>query len=57
MQAMKSFRRYMRPVNIASGVLMLVFGVLLLTGNVTRLSGFLVDIFESVPFLEELSSI
>ena len=57
MRAMKSFRKYMRPVNIASGVLMLAFGVLLLTGNVTRLSGFLVDIFESVPFLEELSSI
>ena len=57
MRAMKSFRKYMRPVNIASGVLMLTFGVLLLTGNVTRLSSFFVDIFLSVPFLEELASI
>jgi cytochrome c-type biogenesis protein len=57
MQAMKSFRKYMRPVNITSGVLMLIFGVLLLTGNVTRLSSILVDIFQSVPFLEELASI
>lgn len=57
MQAMTSFRRYMRPVNIASGVLMLAFGVLLFTGNVTRLSSFFIDIFLSVPFLEELASI
>jgi cytochrome c-type biogenesis protein len=57
MNAMKSFRKYMRPVNIASGVLMLAFGVLLLTGNVTRLSSFFVDIFLKVPFLEDLASI
>lgn len=57
MAAMKSFRKFMRPVNIASGVLMLVFGVLLLTGNVTRLSSFFVDIFLTVPGLEGLASI
>ena len=57
MRAMKSFRKYMRPVNIASGVLMLAFGVLLFTGNVTRLSSFFIDIFLSIPFLEELASI
>lgn len=57
MSAMKSFRSWMRPVNIASGVLMLAFGVLLLTGNVTRLSSFFVDIFLAVPFLEDLASI
>lgn len=57
MKAMTSFRKYMRPVNVASGLVMLAFGVLLLTGNVTRLSSFFVDIFLSVPFLEELASI
>ncbi len=57
MRAMKSFRKYMRPVNIARGVLMLAFGVLLFTGNVTRLSSFFIDIFLSIPFLEELASI
>ena len=57
MSAMKSFRKWMRPVNIASGVVMLAFGVLLFTGNVTRLSSFFVDIFLSVPFLEDLASI
>ena len=57
MRAMTSFRKYMRPVNIASGLVMLAFGVLLLTGNVTRLSSFFVDIFLKVPFLEELASI
>lgn len=57
MKAMTSFRKYMRPVNVASGLLMLAFGVLLLTGNVTRLSSFFVDVFLSVPFLEDLASI
>lgn len=57
MRAMTSFRKYMRPVNVASGVVMLAFGVLLLTGNVTRLSSFFVDIFLKVPFLEELAAI
>ena len=57
MGAMSSFRRWMKPVNVAGGVLMLAFGLLLFTGNVTRLSGFFVDIFLAVPFLEELASI
>lgn len=52
-----SFRKWMRPVNIASGLVMLTFGVLLFTGDVSRLAGFFVDIFTSVPFLEELASI
>jgi cytochrome c-type biogenesis protein len=57
LSAMRSFRKWMRPVNIASGVVMLAFGVLLFTGNVTRLSSFFVDIFLKVPFLEDLASI
>ncbi len=57
LSVMTSFRKWMRPVNIASGALMFAFGVLLLTGNVTRLSSFFVDIFLKVPFLEDLASI
>jgi hypothetical protein len=44
-------------VNLASGIVMVVFGLLLFTNNVTRLSSFFVEIFIRVPFLEELASI
>ena len=55
--ALKALRRWTRPVNLASGIVMVIFGVLLFTNNVTRLSSFFVDIFIGVPFLEELASI
>lgn len=57
MRTMKSFRRWMRPVNIASGFIMLTFGVLLVTGNVNRMSSYLVDFFTSIPWLERLASV
>lgn len=55
--ALKAMRRWMRPVNLASGVVMVVFGVLLFTNNVSRLASFFVEIFVAVPFLEDLASI
>ena len=55
--ALKALRRWTRPVNLASGIVMVIFGVLLVTNNVTRLSSFFVDIFIGIPFLEELASI
>ena len=55
--ALKALRRWTRPVNRGSGIVMVIFGVLLFTNNVTRLSSFFVDIFIGVPFLEELASI
>lgn len=55
--AMKAMRKWIRPVNLASGVVMVAFGLLLFTNNVSRLASFFVDIFIAVPFLEELASI
>lgn len=55
--ALTALRRWTRPINLASGIVMVIFGVLLFTNNVTRLSSFFVDIFIGVPFLEELASI
>jgi cytochrome c-type biogenesis protein len=57
MRAIKSFRRWIRPINLASGGVMLVFGVLLFTGNVSRLASFFIDIFTAIPILEGLASI
>lgn len=55
--ALKALRRWTRPINLASGVVMVIFGVLLFTNNVTRLSSFFVEIFIGIPILEELASI
>lgn len=55
--ALDAMRRWMRPVNLASGFVMIAFGMLLFTNNVARLSSFFVEIFIAVPFLEDLASI
>lgn len=56
-RAMKALRRYIRPINVASGVLMAVFGLVLFTGNIGRLSGFFITVFEKIPGLDQLASI
>lgn len=56
----KSFDRlkpYLRRINIASGVLLALFGVVMVSGNLFRISTWLVDFFDSVPFLRDLASI
>lgn len=55
--AIKSFRRWMRPVNIGSGVIMLAFGVLLVTNNVGWLAAQISRLFTAIPFLENLASV
>lgn len=48
---------YLRSINIASGLLLAAFGVLMLTGNVGDISTAIVNWFDSVPFLRNLSSV
>lgn len=55
--AMKGFRKWMRPVNIAAGVVMVAFGIIMFTGNVFWLSARVSEIFQSIPLLERLSEI
>lgn len=50
-------RRWLRPINIASGVALAGFGVVMLTGNLTVWSAWLSRLFIDVPFLEELANI
>jgi cytochrome c-type biogenesis protein len=50
-------RPHLRPVNIASGLLLAGFGVVMLTGNLSRLSAFFTNIIVNIPFLENLSQI
>lgn len=57
MSAMRNFRKWMRPVNIGAGVVMIVFGIIMFTGNVFWLSARVSEFFQAVPFLEGLSDI
>lgn len=56
-RAAKAVRSWGRAINVAAGLVMAGFGVLLLTGNVFRLASFFQEVFVSVPFLEDLATI
>jgi cytochrome c-type biogenesis protein len=55
--AMKNFRKWMRPVNIAGGLAMIIFGAIMFSGNIGWLSGQVSAVFRAVPFLERLAEI
>jgi len=48
---------HLRTMNIASGVLLAGFGVIMVTGSLTTMSRWLVDLFLSVPFLRDLATV
>lgn len=52
-----TLRRWSRPINVTAGALMAAFGVLLVSGNVARLSAVFIRLFQAVPVLENLASI
>ena len=48
---------YLKPINIASGLFLAIFGVVMLTGRLGDMSAWFVQIFDAVPFLEDLASV
>jgi len=48
---------YLRPINIASGVFLSLFGIVMVTGNLGALSAWFVQFFDAVPFLRDLASV
>lgn len=48
---------YLRPINIASGLFLALFGVLMVTNSLGELSTRFVRIFDAIPFLRDLASI
>lgn len=42
------FKRYITPITITSGLLLAAFGVMMVTGNIGRLSNFFFDVLEAV---------
>ncbi len=51
------FRKYLRPINVASGVLLAGFGVLMVTDQLTVLSRWMVEVMLDVPGLSSLAEI
>lgn len=48
---------YLRPINIASGLLLTAFGIVMFTGNLGALSSWFARVFDSIPFLSDLASV
>ncbi|HEY7563370.1 MAG TPA: cytochrome c biogenesis CcdA family protein [Acidimicrobiia bacterium] len=56
-QVFRRIRRHLRTINIASGMVMAAFGIVMLTGNLNRIASYLVEVMVKIPWLENLSSI
>lgn len=48
---------YLRPINIASGVFLALFGVVMVSGRLGDLSAWFVRIFDAIPLLRELATV
>lgn len=48
---------YLKPINIASGVLLALFGLVMVTGQLDALSRWFSNIIVSIPFLEDLATV
>jgi cytochrome c-type biogenesis protein len=56
----KSFgklKRYLKPINIASGALLALFGVVMVSGRLNDISVWLIQFFVKFPFLEDLATV
>lgn len=51
------FKRHLRPINVASGVLLAFFGILMVTGQLTVLSNWFIEFLDGIPVLRGLSTI
>jgi cytochrome c-type biogenesis protein len=50
-------RKWLRPVSIGAGVVMVVFGLVMVTGNIGTIAGYVTDLVTTVPWLQPLAQI
>jgi hypothetical protein len=50
-------RPYLKPINIGSGVLLAIFGLVMVTGNLNRVSSAVTNFITRIPILENLAQI
>jgi cytochrome c-type biogenesis protein len=53
----RRLRPYLKPINVASGVGLTAFGLVMVTGNLNRISSVITDAMIRIPFLEGLANI
>lgn len=53
----RRLRPYLRPLNVASGLVLATFGLVMATGNLNRIATFVTNVMVEIPFLRNLSSI
>ncbi len=54
--AVRILRKYLRPINVASGLLLVAFGVLMINGQLAVLSGWIQEFFTKIG-LDRLAEI
>lgn len=57
MKLFGKMKRWLKPINIASGLALAGFGVVMVTGNLAAWSSSLARLFINVPFLSELANV
>lgn len=50
-------KRYLRPINVASGLLLAAFGVVMVTGSLGDVSAWFQRTFYEIPFLREIADV
>ena len=51
------FKPYLRPINIVSGVFLVLFGVIMVTNSLGDLSAWFSRLLLSIPFLRDLATV
>lgn len=50
-------RPYLRPINVLAGASLALFGLVMATGNLSRIATFVTNVFVQIPFLQNLAEI
>jgi cytochrome c-type biogenesis protein len=50
-------RKWLRPISIGAGIVMVAFGVVMVTGNIGTISGYFTELITTVPWLQPLAEI
>jgi cytochrome c-type biogenesis protein len=57
MKLFARLRRWLKPINIASGIALAAFGVVMVTGNLSSWASSLANFFNDVPFLRNFAGV
>jgi cytochrome c-type biogenesis protein len=56
-RAFRRLRPHLRTINVIAGIGLTAFGVVMVTGNLSRIAGVVTQVFVGIPLLEKLAQI